>query len=114
MNRDEFLAREVMQWHWEIHEAILGWVEYWEGWVASDGKWKASKWNPGESWPQTGMVLKEMEKDGWECSITTRFGLPKCVIFLRPAKDWIYKMAEHDDLREAIANAAARAKGWEG
>ena len=111
MNRNEYLATVVMGW---VKGETFSGLQVW---FATGGFWREcllNEWNPGESWPQTGMILKAMEKDGWECSITTRAERPKCVIFLRPAQEWMYVMVEHDDLREAIATAAARVKGWEG
>ena len=113
MNRDEFLAREVMLWHWEVHEAVPGWVERWEGWVAEDGKWRATKWNPGKSWTQTGMILKQMEKDFF---VTIRqyddqINQGYDVTFRKWESD-DYGNAREKDFREAIATAVARARGW--
>jgi len=112
MDRDEYLAREVMQWHkGNIDRAD----EYPGAYHDSGDKWimPIRDWNPGESWPQTGMLLETMEKDFY-ITVTQYWDYNNTgseVVF-RQWESGNCGRAKNTSLREAIATAAARAKGW--
>ena len=112
-DRDEFLATEVLLW---VADVRYNQTKYIESLPCGGVRYRdADCWHPGEDWSQTGMILEAMEKDGWDCHLTILSGLPRHAMFRRfgtVLED--VAEAEADDLREAIATAAARAKGWEG
>jgi len=112
MNRDEYLVREVMGW---TRSKTFG--DEWK-WFAPDGwaEYALDEWNPGKSWPQTGMILEAMEEDfRIEIYRNTRqdVGVAYRVVFINWNRDVYGDSEGNDDLREAIATAAARARGWE-
>jgi len=112
-DRDEFLATEVMLW---VADVRYNQTKYIESLPRGGVRYRdAGCWRPSKDWSQTGMILEVMEKDGWDCHLTILSGLPRHAMFRRfgtVLED--VAEAEADDLREAIATAVARAKGWEG
>ena len=115
MNRDEFLAIGVMGWHWEVRKLAPDSGVYLEGWITSDGLWNEAKWDPGEDWSQTGLLLDAMKQD-YQVEIVQQVGFlnPReyHVVFTDIDQMSIMGTATDADLREAIATAAALAKGW--
>ena len=59
MDRNEYLAIEIMGW---TKSVSFNGRHIWADEVGA-GRCFVDKWNPGKSWPQTGMILKQMEKD---------------------------------------------------
>jgi len=116
MDRDEYLAREIMGW-----TRSKTFSDEWK-WFAPDGwaEYALDEWDPGKSWPQTGMILEEMEQDYYITILTIdrwdewheQFnGSCHDVSFAKRGSN-DYGCAVELDMREAIATAAARAKGW--
>jgi len=110
MGRDEYLAREIMGW-----TRSKTFSDEWK-WFAPDGwaEYALDEWNPGKSWPQTGMIIEAM-KEGFQLRVQeeiARQGKIHYYVTFIGANEH-YGTATEIDLREAIATAAARAKGWE-
>ena len=112
MSRDSFLATEIMQWKYRI-------LAYWRPDIDDDGNaydeyiMLQTDWNPGEDWHQIGMILKAMERD-YQVKITQQMS------FFNPLEYHVVFVGMNEtgeatevELREAVATAAARTKGWE-
>jgi len=115
MNRDQYLAQEVMGWEQRKWLGSLWWDDPLRGEGIFEYIMLYAEWEPGESWPQTGMILEAMEKDfRIEIYRNTRKddGVAYRVVFMNWNRDAYGGDEGGDDLREAIATAAARAKGW--
>ena len=116
MDRDEYLAQEVTQWKYRI-------LAYWEpnlidkdGDIYDEYVMLKTDWHPGKSWPQTGMLLETMKED-FQLRVqeeVTRHGkVHYYVAFIGTNEHYgMYGTATEIDFREAIATAAARARGW--
>lgn len=109
MDRNEYLATEVMQWvKKKTFSGKWKWFDS-HGWAVM----ALNDWNPGESWPQIGMLLKQMEEDFYITvqQYNDRVSSGYDVTFRKWESD-DYGNGMEIDFREAIATAAARAKGW--
>lgn len=119
MDRDEFLATIVMGWTKGQYWLKSG--EYWFSGIRFTDTYRnmghVNDWNPGESWPQTGMLLRQVQKElkltVYEYTGEYYSQVGYHVIFTErkfpyeTLGQWI-----DIDLREAIATAAAKTKGW--
>lgn len=124
MNRDEFLATSVMGWvfyegfytNWWIHPILVPSEED-SGeltlrYPSSKHGCETCRWSPGESWPQTGMILEEM-REGFRVSVRQHSDNQSYIVAFREwGHDYGGAYTEGLGLREAIATAAAKAKGW--
>jgi len=112
MKRDEFLATRVMLW---VADVRYNQTKYIESLPCGGVRYRdADCWHPGEDWSQAGMILEVMAQS-FQMNVFqfVDSGEGYNVIFKARDSD-VYGQAEESDLREVIATAAARVKGWEG
>ena len=109
------IAEGMMGWHWQKHDAVLGWVDAWEGWTDEEGKRKISNWCPDKSWSQCGMVIERMRELGWDWHVSN-FASGIVSVSLRHEKSKLrygVEIAEHYG-DECYARMLAAARALEG